>query len=174
MATAAHNQVQLDILAISSSRTLDRAGRDRGQQRRNDGNEVTLQRAKINIARKHAEPREEARFNAFAMRDDFGTTYRIGGGSEKANLFENKIAETNVNTFFNPQTKCDRDNMRFLKRNGQAVPSRNIHVILGGASSNEFAIPVNNVDDMLDYEDGTVDGERFTNPSRLSRIRGAW
>jgi predicted phage terminase large subunit-like protein len=33
---------------------------------------------------------------------------------------------------------------------------------------------INNVNDMLDYEDGTVDGVRYTLPSRLSRIRGAW
>jgi hypothetical protein len=33
---------------------------------------------------------------------------------------------------------------------------------------------INNVDDMLDYEDGpSVDGVRYTNPSRFSRIRGA-
>jgi hypothetical protein len=33
---------------------------------------------------------------------------------------------------------------------------------------------INNVDDMLDDEDGTVDGVRFTNPSKFSRLRGAW
>ena len=35
---------------------------------------------------------------------------------------------------------------------------------------------VNNVNDMLAFEDGQceVPGRRFTNPSRFSRIRGAW
>jgi hypothetical protein len=34
---------------------------------------------------------------------------------------------------------------------------------------------INNVNDMLDYEDGpSVDDVGHTNPSRFSRIRGAW
>jgi len=34
---------------------------------------------------------------------------------------------------------------------------------------------INNVSDMFDYEDGTVDGVRYTNVSRLGRFgRGAW
>ncbi len=43
-----------------------------------------------------------------------------------------------------------------------------------GASA--YGSMVNNVNDMLAFEDGQceVPGRRFTNPSRFSRIRGAW
>jgi hypothetical protein len=43
------------------------------------------------------------------------------------------------------------------------------------AGAGAYGRMINNADDMLDYEDGTVDGVRFTNPSRFSRLRGgAW
>lgn len=80
------------------------------------------------------------RYSDSRLRDAKGTVLTAATGAQQDSLFEDPRATASIDAFWDDETVCDKSNMWWLKREDELVPSKNVHVLMAGAS-NEFAIP---------------------------------
>jgi hypothetical protein len=114
---------------------------------RDDFELVPLTRVKANLWKKRRELSEEVRFSDVAGRNEAGSILRMATGDLEDDLSSDTSASRSVDVFAR-RAIFDRSNIYFRKRD--PLPSREIHVLVGGMI-NEFAVPASCSKDDYDY-----------------------
>lgn len=101
--------------------------------------EWPLVKAKQALWEQRAALNGRIRFSKASLRDTAGTIMDCTSGSADSNIFDDAAAEAGLSTFHKRGSAyCDRHNLWWLEQS-DGVPSRKVHVLLGGAP-NEFAV----------------------------------
>jgi hypothetical protein len=104
---------------------------------REDFKEVPLSKAKANLWKQRQQLKDEVRYSDLTARNESGSIQRMATGDLDADLSSDRSASQSVDIFAR-RAVFERANIYFRK--GDPLPSREIHVLLGGRI-NEFAIP---------------------------------
>jgi len=114
---------------------------------REEFKEVSLSRAKANLWKKRQQLKNEVRYSDLTARNESGSIQRMATGDLEADLSSDISASRSVDVFAR-RAIFERTNIYFRK--GNPLPSREIHVLLGGRI-NEFAITASCSKDDYDY-----------------------
>lgn len=115
----------------------------------NQFNPVSLKDAKERLWIDRVTLNQKVRYVDSTLKNDDGYMLRGISASEGGNITSNSATEASLEMFRNNDGYCDTQNIYFLPNGNPPMPSKKIHVIVGGAL-HEFAIPANC--SHIDYE----------------------
>lgn len=111
-----------------------------------DFKELSIAKAKTNLWKNRNSLKAVLRYSDSTLRNALGTALSASTGSEQQSLFDDQGASNSLDEFLRHKAYCDTSNVWWLKGGGkqsenefEMVPSKDVHVLLRGAS-NEFAV----------------------------------
>jgi hypothetical protein len=111
-----------------------------------DFKQRSLGKIKTNLWKNRDALQDILRYSDSTLRNALGTALSASTGSEQASLFNDPGASNSLDEFLKFKAYCDASNVWWLKGGGQqtkdeidAVPSKDVHVLLKGAT-NEFVV----------------------------------
>ena len=104
-----------------------------------DFEEESLAHAKSSLW-KNRKLLKDVQYSGVKVRNQKGNVVVFSTGEMDANLSTDSEFSSAIDTVYSKESSCERSNLRFLHEDGAALPSRDIHVLIGGRV-NEFAIP---------------------------------
>lgn len=100
---------------------------------------VNLSNSKTNIWNNRTDLTHLLRFSDATLKNSIGNTVRVTTGDRDSDLLDDSSMVKTMEQFSGDDVSCETNNIFFKTINNQAIPSREIHVLMSG-EINEFTI----------------------------------